>query len=178
MKIKEYVDYWEKAARSNKRIAHNPENNVNRFRRMNVDEILTDQNTDLKEKTMILENPEFRLFDALSDNPRKMITGGLLVIAEYEKGNFDDEIEKLAEMEIVAEQMLAKVRNDAKKYNINPKYPFKIKGIDLNSIRVNKVSNLFGYWTGWRIEFTFNQTFDNQLILKNEDWTDDTAFAI
>lgn len=178
MKFKEYIEYWEQAARSNKAISHNPSTGKISFKRMNIDDVWNSVKLDLKDKVMIVENPEIRTYDGGSDNYRKMMSGGVLFIEEVKLGDVNDELNKLDALETITEQFAAKIVNDVRKFKQNQNHTWKIKGLDLNTIALNKVGPLFGNWHGWRLTFTFNQTFADRLFLKNEEWINDTAFSI
>jgi hypothetical protein len=178
MRHSEYIAYFEEVAKSNKLLNHLATPDRKTFRSMHIDEILNDANTDLIEISLICEHYNIRTRDLLSDNPSKIITGAYLVIKQYEKGNTSSYDEILDETLIVADQILAKIKNDNKKFIQDKSHPWKLKGFDQNSARHSPVSNLFDFWGGWRVQFEIELSHLNNLVLKDEDWNNDTRFSI
>lgn len=178
MRFKDYIKYWEDAAVSNRAIHHLSDPKYIAFKRVNIDEVWQSIKLNMKGKVVILENPEIRTSDALSDNTRKLLSGAVLFIEEVQKDNFDDEVTKCDELEIIAQQFMAKLINDVKKFKQNKNHPYKLKGIDQNTLQLNKVGPVFGNWFGWRLTFVLNQSFENNLVLDNADWLNDTQFSI
>lgn len=176
MTSKEWEKYFENGARSNRILSHEDPPGRKTFIRINIDEALNAMRNDLDDICLVLENFEVQGSDALSDNPRKLITGGFWVIKPVAQGDYDAETEALEECEAVIEQMIAKFRNDAKKTKASSAHPHRIQAVGLNT-RMNKVTNVFGNWHGYRCEVVFNQTFRNNLVLKNEEWKDDTVYG-
>lgn len=179
MKFLELRKYWEDAARSNRMLRHESAKGYSAFKVMDIEEIVTGLSLDMSGMVLIMENPEIRPQDSLSDNPRKNIKGAVLVVQQFEKGNFPDRDKKIDECETVCEQLMAKLFNDYRKYKDSRNHPYRIEAFDLNSIGMQKVGNLFGgYWIGWRMEYAINNTFANGLILKDEDWYHDKAWTL
>lgn len=176
MKTSEVINYFEQAAVSNKILKHDASGNgIVSFREMDIDEIMNGLKTDLVGITLVLESMEKRLFDALSDNKRKPITIAFLVVEDTIKGDKESRRNAFDKCELVSEQIIAKVINDVIKYQRTKSHPWKLKGFDPNTVRCQLVSNLWGYWCGWRTELTLNQTWLHNLKLQNDDWTNDTA---
>lgn len=170
MNFSEYVAYFENAARNNRAISHLV-NGRKSFRRIDIEEVITGLKSDLDAGiNLFLESPEIRAYDGLSDNPRKLITGAILVMRNSEKGDFEDQIKALNDTMEVCEQLLAKIYNDARESLQNKNHPWKLRGFDPNSVSFEKVGPVFGYYYGWRMQFTINQLFPNRLILNNDDW--------
>jgi hypothetical protein len=177
MKPSEIEEYFRQAAISHKVLAHESSADRKTFRRYNIKEILEDTRTNLKGISLVLEAPRKRGEDMLSDNKRKKIQLAFLVIKHVEKGDYEAETLALDETEEISEQIIAKIINDVRKYQENRSHPWKLKGFDPNSIRQMEVRNLFDGWLGWRTELELNQTFENNLVLKDEDWSNDTAWT-
>jgi hypothetical protein len=178
MKTSEIVAYFEAAAKSNKLLHHQSTPDRITFRRMNIREVMADECHDLKDITMILENPKKRTRDALSDNPRKLITVAFLVMMPVEDDDFDGEVEAMDKCELISEQMFSKIRNDITKRKSDITHQWALKGIDLNSIVSQDVHYIFGKWHGWRNEITIDQSFYNNMMLNNADWTNDTKWTL
>jgi len=177
MKLKDYVTYFKNLAISNKKIAHNL-NGKKTFRRIDIEEVLTGLKQDVDGLSLFLENPEIKPYDALSDNPRQIYEGALLIMNSVEKGDFEEQENVLSESLEVCEQILAKIKNDVKACSMDASHPHKIHGFDFNSVRINKIGPVFGVFYGWRMTFSLNQTFNDKLVLKNTDWYNDTKFTI
>lgn len=179
MKPSEIRAYFEASAVSNVVLSHQEPSDRIAFKSMYIEEILQSLVIDFKNITLILETIQKRTRDLLSDNKRKMITIAFLVVDRVEKGNFSQEEQVMDQTEEVSEQIVAKIINDVAKWRMNNSHPWALKGFDPNSVRQNRVRNLFnGEWFGWRTELELDQSFANHLRLKNSDWKNDTAFVI
>jgi len=178
MKFSEYETYFLEAAKSNKKISHLASPDKKTFRRIDIEEVITGAKSSMKGLSMFLEAPEIGTRDMLSDNPRKLFEGAFLILNEAAKGNFDSEMTVLDETMDVAEQVVAKMKNDLLKHKLNANHPYKIKGFDPSSVKMFKVGPVFGNWYGWRVSFTIDQTWSNRLTLNNNDWFFDTKATI
>jgi hypothetical protein len=178
MNFAEYVAYFEALAISNKAIGHTHEGRKS-FRRIDIEEVLNGAKADMDgEVCMFLESPEIRTYDGLSDNPRKLMYGAFLIMKQADKGDYESQIAALDTCMQVSEQALAKIYNDVKKKTQSKLHPWNIAGFDPNSVQFEKVGPVFGYYYGWRMQFTINQTFSNRLVLNDAEWYNDTKFSI
>lgn len=177
MNYRNFVTYFENAAKSNKVIKHEFTPNRKTFFVMDIEEILAAKKSDLNEVALIIENPDKKGFDGLSDNKRKLLTSAFICIKPVAKGDHEAKKTVINEMELVAEQVLEKMTNDQIKYELNRNHPHKLTGFDINTVN-QQVVNLFGEWHGWRTEFSLNLTWRNNLQLNNDDWLNDTKFIL
>jgi hypothetical protein len=177
MTLNQYIAYFEGVAVSNKIIGHTHNGDV-KFRRIDIEEVLGDLKTNMSGLSMFLENPELRVVDGRSDNYRQEWQGAFLILNKIKPGDINAQISVLNQTLTVCEQILAKIKNDAAKESMQANYAWPIKGFDFNSVRINKVGPVFTTWYGWRLTFTLNQTFNNGLILQNNEWYNDTKFTI
>jgi len=177
MKFVDYIDYFRNAAINHKQLLHDTNGKVS-FYRMDIEELLSGLRTNLKSISLIIESPEKRTQDLLSDNPRKVITGAFLVIGPVKKNDFNDEVSVLDKTEAITEDILSKIKNDCSKYRRDSSWPRVIKGFDPSTIRSQKVGPLFNNFYGWRTEIQINQTYSNNLILDESNWNNETKFSI
>lgn len=178
MKYSEYVNYFKTAAVNNLVLAH-VDNTHHTFYEVDIIDVVQ-ESLKFKNKFMslILECPEKKPADNNSDNIRKHTTGAFAIIKEAKKGDHTDRQIVLDDTEEVSEEIVSKILNDARWHLQNPLYPWKLKGFDLNSVRFYKIGPLFTNHYGWRVEFTFNDTFKNNLQLDITKWNSETKFSI
>lgn len=178
MKFAEYIAYFQNAATSNKAIAHGSDGRKT-FRRIDIEEVLTGLKADMNGQIcMFLENPEIRTLDALSDNQRKLMTGAFLILQQADKIDIGKQETALDQCLEVSEQVLSKMMNDARKSLQDKTHPWKLKGFDPNTVSMEKVGPVFGYFYGWRVQFTLNQPFPGIKALDESKWFDDTKWNI
>jgi hypothetical protein len=177
MNFEAYVNYFEDCAKSNRTIKHASAKGYNAFAMMDIEEIVTNTSANFNGTALILENPEYRDEDLLSDNHRELISGAFLIVREYTRGDFKNRIAVRDECLTVCRQIQAKLKNDYMHRKHDRSYKYNINGIDMGSFRKNPVSGLFnGFWVGWRVSFTMNQT--TPLTLNEADWFDEKLFKI
>ena len=176
MTFLDYIEYFRVAATNNKILAHTEAHKA--FYEIDIEDILNAMKLDDNNMAMLIECPEYRTNDGKSDNLRKMTTGAFVIVQEVEKGNITDRGIKLNETYVVAEQILAKMINDQKKYSINKAHPYVIKDFDPNTVYMQKVGPILSNHFGWRVEFTINDQFTNNLQLDQNNWNNETLFNI
>lgn len=177
MTFASYIAYFKAAAESHTSIAHMDGSNET-FIKMTVDDVINGLKMNANSMVFCLEPFDFKPSDALSDNPRKMISGAFTIIDLAVKGDSSSRDTIWANTESVTVDFLSKLKNDQLKTLSNSSYTNVIKGFDLNSIRSEAIGPVFGLWYGWRTEFTINQTFTNNLQLNNANWLNDTKYTL
>lgn len=177
MTFNEYIAYFKAAATSNKAIAY-VEGENERFITVSVDDVINALGPKGDSMTFCLEEFDYRPSDALSDNPRKQLSGAFFIIDLAKKGDKASKLSVLNNTDVVTQEFLSKIKNDQLKLGLNKNHPGKIKSFDLNSVRVEPIGPVFGNWYGWRTEFTINQTFINNLQLDDSKWLNDTKFTL
>lgn len=182
MTLLDYISYFETAAINHKLLLHNngaAPGSTKRitFYEIDIEDILKALKLDNKYMSLLLESPEYRPSDAKSDNIRNHTTGAYVVVEEVIMGDKVDRRNKLEATRKVAQQIIAKIINDNKRFSTKRTGP-EIKGFDVNSVRFQKVGPILTNHYGWRVEFTFNDTFENQLQLDEADWNNETKFSI
>lgn len=177
MNVTDYINYFRDAAISNKLIGHTL-NGKESFHRFDFEQVLGKVKSNFVGVNLIIEPPTYRASDALSDNPRKNLNGAFLIVKTAKKGDDADEVNSITITESIAWQLVAKMRNDVKKYNLDKSHPNKLTGLDLNSINMEDVGPIYGNSFGWRVNFIMNQSFTNNLVLNDADWYNDTKFSI
>ena len=179
MKLLDYQNYFESAAKRNKILAHKDPLERIAFKTFDIEDIISGVAIDLKNICLFAENPQTRVGDELSDNPRKIYVGAYLIMEPcQDPGDYKKIQEIYQRTEEVAEQVLAKIWNDAKCRNSNRAHPFAIEGFNLPSVNAQTVGPVFNGWYGWRTSFSINQTFTNNLILNEDDWIGEKRFSI
>ena len=178
MKYSDYVNYFKTAAINNIALSH-VDTTHHTFYEIDIIDI-AQESLKFKNKylSLLLESPEKRASDNNGDNVRKFISGAFAILKEAKTGNHADRQLVLDETEEVAEQIVSKILNDAKMHLQNKNHAWKLKGFDLNSIRFYKVGPMFTNHYGWRVEFTFNDTFLNNLHLDATKWNNETPHSI
>lgn len=176
MKYSEYVEYFKTAAINNKVLAHVPDTH-HTFYEVDIIDV-AQESLKFKNKylSVLLEAPSKQAGDNNGDNIRKYISGAFAILKEAKIGNHADRQLCLDETEEVAEQICSKILNDAKKHLRDHAYQWKLKGFDVNSLRFYKVGPMFTNHYGWRVEFTFNDRFSNNLQLDESKWNNETKF--
>lgn len=177
MTLSSYIEYFKQAAKSNKAIAHEVDGKKT-FRRLDIQEALSGIREGLKSINMFLEVPRVNGRDNLSDNPKKIQKGSFFIVQPVKAGDHEDLVTKMEECELVCEQMIAKMRNDLKKYNLNKSHSAIIAGFDLDSIEIDEAGPIYGNCFGYSVSFTFTTKWTNNLVLNNSQWFNDTAFTI
>jgi archaellin len=180
MTYAEYIDYFDTAARNNKKLLHESISNPKRkaFYQIDIIDIANGAKFDMVDMCLMLECPEIRLVDQKSDNLRQYINGAFLVIQEVKKGDIVDKKTVLNNTLIVSEQIVAKMINDNKKSLQNKNYTPVMRGLDTSSFHWQKVGPELSNHFGWRCEFILNQSFTNNLQLNEADWNHETKFSI
>lgn len=179
MTFLEFKQYFEDCAKSNRQLKHQSAPGYNSFAQMDIEEIMTNQNSGFNGMGMVLENPNYQIGDLLSDNYRDITSGAFLIVKEFAKGDFKDRDEVKDATLKVAKQVIAKIKNDYMHRKHNRNYQYDIMGVDMASIRINPVFGLFGgFWIGWRVAFTMNNKDATGLILNEADWFNDKKFTI
>lgn len=176
MKYSEYVEYFKTAAINHKVLAH-VQDTHHTFYEIDIIDV-AQESLKFKNKylSILLEAPSKQPGDNNSDNIRKYISGAFVILKEAKIGNHADRQLVLDETEEVSEDVASKILNDAKKHLKNPSYQWKLKGFDVNSLRFYKVGPMFTNHYGWRVEFTFNDRFSNNLQLDESKWNNETKF--
>lgn len=177
MNLTDYIEYFKQVAKSNKALAHEVDGIVS-FRRLDIQEALSAMKDGIKHMCMFLEMPKYGARDNESDNPRKLIKGSFLVVQPVTKGDHEDFVLKMEECGDVCEQILAKIRNDLKKYTLNKSHTFKLAGFNLDSVEIDEAGPVYGNCYGYIFSFTINVKWRNNLVLNNSEWYNDTAFTI
>lgn len=175
MRFSEYINYFKAAAISNKAIGHTDD--TKRFRSITIDELLNDQKSNLVDTAMYVLPPQILTQDGGSDNPRKIFVGEVLILKMANPRNNQSIADILDDTEAIAEQIIAKMKNDRVAHLHNKNYQWKLKDLDIPSIRMTVNGPLMGSWHGWGIEFKINQLWPNRMTLNNEDWLNDTLFT-
>jgi hypothetical protein len=173
-KYTDYNNYFKVACVNHKSLLHNDTTNK-RFYPVDIEDVLNGLKISCKEAFMILENPEFKPFDAGSDNFRKIIRGAFVILKEAKIGDNSDRERILDECQVIAEDITSKMINDTKKGNLDKTYPFRIE-LDLNKVNFNKVGPLMTNMFGWRVEFALNESFN--LAFDESKWNNETKFSI
>ncbi len=176
MRFSEYLAYFEAAATSNKLIGHTSENK--RFFSITIDELLNVQKAKSSEISLYLLPPQIKPTDALSDNVRKVFIGEFLILKNTNAKDLSTIGAVLDETQDVAEQIIAKMKNDQSKFLMNKNHPWKIKGLDLNTVSITMNGPLMGACYGWGVDFQMNQTWTDKMLINNADWHNDTRFEI
>lgn len=177
MNLSEYIDYFKQAAKSNKSIAHEVGGKKS-FRKLDIQEALTDLKSGIKHMSLFIEVPKSLGRDNLSDNPRKIQRGSFIVVQPVKKGDHEDLVLRMEECEAVCEQLIAKIRNDLKKYSLNKSHPYVLTGFDLDSIEMDEAGPIYGNCYGYSVSFNIAGKWRNNLTLVNSEWFNDTVFAI
>lgn len=176
MKYSEYVEYFKTACINNKVLAH-VDNTHHTFYEVDILDIAL-ESLKFKDKhlSLLLESPTKRAGDNDSDNIRKYVTGAFAILQEAKIGDQTHRRSVLDATEEVAEEICSKLLNDAKKHLQNSSHPWKLKGLDVNSFRIYKIGPVFTNHYGWRVEFTLNDRFSNNLHLDESKWNNETKF--
>ena len=179
MTLKVYRNYFEKLARQNIALSHNPEQGKKSYMDILIDDVVNQVSYDLTGICLFLEKPTIKPYDALSDNPRKIFNGGFLIMEPFKNSGDPDEKNLILERtEELTEDIISKIKNDQKLANNNKFYEFPIKGFDLNTVYTESVGQIFNDWYGWRTSFSINQTYRNNLILDASKWRTDKPSKI
>jgi hypothetical protein len=171
MTLEEYRTYFKEVAKDNKRLSHQTPAGKVAFKEITIQDVMDGISVDLDDMTLFIEAPNIRAQDGLSDNPRKVYSAAFVVMMPLKDvGDTDKIIEYYDQTEVVTEQILSRILNDAKKARNNKNYIFKINGFDVNSVSYEPVGPIFNGWYGFRTAFTINQTFTKNLILDETKW--------
>jgi hypothetical protein len=180
MKYSEYVNYFKTAAINNIALSH-VDNTNHTFYEIDIIDVAQESlkfKNKNKEVILLLESPQKKAGDNNGDNLRKYTSGAFAILKEAKIGDHADRQLALDVTEEVSEQIASKILNDAKIHLQNKLHPWKLKGFDINSLSWYKIGPMFTNHYGWRVEFTFNDTFLNNLHLDATKWNNETPHTI
>lgn len=178
MRFSEYYNYFETVAINHKQLLHDPGAKRYTFFSIDMVDFISDFRNKVQQTALYLETYEFSASDQKSDNIRKEMRGAFLILKGTKPGDKTERNSILEETESVAIDVISKMINDAKKKAQDPSYNFPIKGFDVNNCQWQKIGPEWTTHYGWRVEFTFNQTFPNGLFLDESKWNNETKFSI
>jgi hypothetical protein len=163
----EEKEYFERAAMSNKMIAHQPENpSEKRFFRWAIEEFESDISQRFNGIALVLEKAGFREEDNLSDNRYLVFDRAFWILTPISDINNLEELEsKEDDCYEVALQMYAKLVND--------KQLGKFKGYEPNSFQATMFQNLLGTAVGYRCQYRYKTPAPTEL--NPSDWNTDTT---
>ena len=159
----EYKQYFESIATNLNAIGHNPVSHP-AFVRYDLIEMFDKKWTKLMSPFLGLEDPTIGLVNNAGENIQQNYTGAF-TIAYQCKADDQSAIEAAYDNALIlAKKVLAKIKSDRRNR--------KIFDFDFNSVRFNKIHQIFGDYHGWRIEFSFPSQFS--MLFDLNDWTNET----
>lgn len=173
MNPEQYKSYWKIAAIKHKSIMDRE--NDPHFCTYGVEHILSELRN-INSPALVLEDPEYRPADGLSDNVMLQMSGAVLVLKKCITGDWADVELAKAEMFNIAWDMMTKLQNDRRKaFNIGRPDPESlIKHLDINSIELVPVGPVFDGWHGWRLNHVVKTNKSDRLDPNN--WDDETPW--
>lgn len=162
-KFSDLITYFENMARLHKDIAHT--DSEKHFFRMEVDEVLAGINrTDVNYPMLILEGYSFDFTDNLSDNILKNRRGAFILMDHVaDMSDYDEIHEKWDELEVIGDEILAKIRSDKR----NPATPV-VRSFDFNAIEVSLIMNEINKGVGIRYQYTVTGTAP--MVVDDDKW--------
>jgi len=148
-KFSDLILYFENIARKHVDILHSDEET--HFFRMEIDEVLEGINrSDVAYPMLILEGYGFAFTDNKSDNLLKNREGAFILLDHLsDTSNHNLIHEKWDELEIIATEILMKIKTDKR----NPLTPV-VRNFDFDSVHASLLLNELGNDVGIRINYT------------------------
>lgn len=161
IRFADVVEYFRTVATELKVIGHSE--TETHFCRINMDEVFGGLKTKMKFPALIMEAPDFFIYDEHSDNELKGLNIGFMVVQKVQPGNFEKEEQALDLMEEAVTDIVSRMRKEHREYSTAG---IISKSFQENTVRWSKVGPLWENCFGWRVtlqvmnaqDFSYDET--------------------
>lgn len=162
MSPSEFIDYFESIAKNNRAIGHIPNDaNHKRFFRFDIEELLGSMANRFRALSLVLEHPEDREEDNLSDNPRLIQQCAFWIVSPIGSNKDFDAVNAVREQCYnVSHQVYTKLRNDA---SIGV-----YKGFKRGTFQRTAQTDISGTVVGYRCSYVMENSI--QYNLNPDEW--------
>jgi hypothetical protein len=163
----EFISYFETVAKNNRAIAHVPGNSgQTRFYRFDFEEFTGSLTNRFKGVSLVIEHPEDREEDNLSDNPRLIQQCAFWIVAPLKDSkNFEHVNEIREQCYTVSHQVYTKLRADADSGIY--------KGFKRGTFQRAAYTDLSGTVVGYRCSYIMENSI--RYVLNPDEWFDTTT---
>ena len=127
---------------------------------LDEEEILSGIRSKIKYPCLMLEAPDFGLYDNKT-NTDSVVPTGITILSPSKPGDFERRKELLISHERIMLDIVSRLRADDRQGNWH---------VDTNQLRYNKVGPVFSdHCYGWRLEVRYQRWVD--LTVNNDRWT-------
>jgi hypothetical protein len=166
MSPNEFITYFEAIAKNNRAIGHIPDDaDHKRFYRFDFEELTGALNNRFKGLSLVIEHPEDREEDNLSDNPRLIQFCAFWIVAPIGSNKDFDAINAVREKcYTVSHQVYTKLRNDSA--------IGVYKGFKRGTFQRTAQTDMSGTVVGYRCSYTMEDCI--QYTLNPDEWFNET----